>query len=142
MFSTVSSITTDGASINKGDEGGLWALMRADRREDEKDLPLLTLWCAAHRADLAFEDLEGRVLEIHRSISDCAALSTFFHRSGLRTKDLEQIATGHKFQIRRLPPYFEVRFTQFSEDLLEAFLYGRGILHNESIVFRSFSHVN
>ena len=54
LLSSVSSIVTDGASVNIGDKASLWALLQAARlksatNEPNTTMPLLKAWCAAHR---------------------------------------------------------------------------------------------
>lgn len=58
ILKDVSSIVTDGASVNTGDKSGLWKLFyeylkKIVLEENEEDLlklpPLLKIWCAAHR---------------------------------------------------------------------------------------------
>ena len=79
---------------------------------------MLKIWCGAHRADLAFSSVSSSVSEVNTIIKDASALSTFFHTSAVRTKALQQIGERNGFVVKRLPSYFEVRWTEFTYRLL------------------------
>jgi hypothetical protein len=49
-------ITTDGESANTGRKAGLWKLL-----SDQCDREILTMWCCAHRSDLAAESIISNV---------------------------------------------------------------------------------
>ena len=49
-------ITTDGESANTGSNGSLWKLPT-----DRPKVTLLTVWCIAHRSDLAMEQIVATV---------------------------------------------------------------------------------
>ena len=80
-------------------------------------MPLLKIGCGAHRADLPFSSVSSSVSEVNTIIKDASALSTFFHTSAVRTKALQQIGERNGFVIKRLPSYFEVRWTEFTYHL-------------------------
>lgn len=48
-----SSIATDGTSLNSGDRNGLWQLFERCDIRSESEVPLLKIWCAVHRSNLA-----------------------------------------------------------------------------------------
>lgn len=51
------SIVTDGASVNIGERGGLWTLFQQKWRSlCEQNVPLIKIWCAAHRSNLVWKD--------------------------------------------------------------------------------------
>lgn len=114
-----SSVVTDGA-INTGSKNGLWGMFDIDRQND--NTPLIKVWCAVHRSALAWEKMTSTVIEVKKMIELCSSISTFFHRSGLRTKELQQIAKDNNLSIIRLPKYYEVRWTEFTYGLLYAIL--------------------
>ena len=78
-----------------------------------------------HRSDVVFEDLQKAVPEVGRIINSCASLSSFFHKSGTRTEELNTLAKQESLYIRRIPKYFEVRFAQYTQSLVESILAGK-----------------
>ena len=123
IFSKTISIVTDGENANTGIRNSLWASLEAERKTEDGNLPLLKIWCGVHRSDLAFTNVSKTIPEVHNVISDAVSLTTFFHTSGARTKELQETATLHKFSLRRLPKYFEVRWTEFSYKLITSILF-------------------
>lgn len=121
-----SSIVTDGASINTGSKNGLWSMFNVDKQNDK--CPLIKIWCAVHRSALAWENMTSNVIEIKKIIELCSSISTYFHRSGLRSKELQQIANDNNISFIRLPKYYEVRWTEFTYGLLYAILINWRIL--------------
>lgn len=113
LLGLMSSIVTDGASINSGDKNGLWSILEKERA----DLPLIKVWCAVHRTALAWEKLTANVVEVKKNIETCVSISSYFHQSGLRTKELKQIAEENNCKFISLPYYFEVRWTEFTHSL-------------------------
>ena len=53
VFGKVSSLASDGENKNTGVKNGLWSKLDEMRKESSTDLPLLKLWCACHRSNLA-----------------------------------------------------------------------------------------
>lgn len=113
LLGLMSSIVTDGASINSDDKNGLWSILEKERA----DLPLIKVWCAVHRTALAWEKLTANVVELKKIIETCVSISSYFHQSGLRTKELKQIADKNNCKFISLPYYFEVRWTEFTHSL-------------------------
>jgi len=50
-------------------------------------------------------------------IESCASIATYFHQTGLRTKELKKIADENEMSLLHLPKYFEVRWTEFTYKL-------------------------
>jgi len=82
----------------------------------------MKIWCAVHRSDLAFGQMSKTVQEVKLLISDGGALSTFQHTSAVTTKELEAVGLDKGFTIKRIPKYFEVRWTEFSYNLFSSIL--------------------
>ena len=60
VFRRASSFVTDGASVNNGEKNGPWALIDHDFNlplGDEPLTPMIKIWCAAHRSQLAWESV-------------------------------------------------------------------------------------
>lgn len=53
----VSSICTDGVITNRGERGGLWFHLENEIAKTNSKIPLIKIWCVAHRANLTFGDL-------------------------------------------------------------------------------------
>ena len=122
LFGKTSSLVTDGENMNTGSRNGLWALADRYRRDSSSDLPLIKIWCAAHRINLAWKSVTKEVQEVDRLIKDASSLSTYFRMSAVRTKNLKNIAEQNELQYFHYPRYFEVRWTQFCHELLESAL--------------------
>jgi len=51
------------------------------------------------------------VVEVKKNIEASVSISSYFHQSGLRTKELKQIASEENCKFISLPYYFERRWT-------------------------------
>lgn len=114
----VSSFVTDGASVNTGQKKGLWTLIENERKADEIKVPIMKIWCAVHRSALAWEKLTQQVSEVSKIIETCSSISTYFHQSGVRMKELKIIAEKENIKYEQLPKYFDVCWTEFTYSLL------------------------
>ena len=56
--------------------------------------PLLKIWCAAHRSNLAYKDVAKSVTEV-KIVSDIVSVGSYFHVSGVRTHDLKATAESN-----------------------------------------------
>lgn len=79
----ISSFVTDGASVNVGEHNGLWRLTDDDAKEAGAAQPIIKIWCAAHRSDLAVKDLNKCVEEVPQLIQKCSSIASFIRRSGI-----------------------------------------------------------
>lgn len=67
LFFQVSSVVTDGESINSGDRNGLWAKLKAERLACENFLmALFCIWCVPHRINLAWKSTCQKKLFDHK----------------------------------------------------------------------------
>jgi hypothetical protein len=119
---SVSSFVTDGASVNTGCRNGLWVLLDNDVTEATGHGIPLKIWCAAHRSSLAWKSVTSTVSEARILISDLVSISTYFHSSAIRTRELKKLAEDRSLSLLRLPRFFDVRWAEFTGDLLEAIL--------------------
>eukprot|EP00794_Sanderia_malayensis_P004959 gene4959-5604_t len=115
MKSKFAGVTTDGESANTGRNSGLWA-----RLEQYVEHPTFNFWCACHRSDLAMENVVQSVPELKVWKANVTALSTFYHCSGLRAKELGK----NNPKIKSFPAHHDVRFAQHLIHLC------RVVLHN------------
>lgn len=121
----VSSFVTDGASVNTGQKKGLWTLVENERKADEIKIPIMKIWCAVQRSALAWEKLTQKVSEVSevsKIIKKISSISTYFHQSGVRTKELKIISEQENIKYAQLPKYFDVRWTEFTYSLLVGIL--------------------
>ena len=91
VFRRASSFVTDGASVNTGEKNGLWALIDRDFNlplGDEPLTPMIKIWCAAHHSQLAWKSDANSIKEVSHLIQQLSSISTFFHASGIRTREL------------------------------------------------------
>jgi hypothetical protein len=126
IFRLMSSIVTDGASVNTGEKGGLWRIIEDRRTElpvttdqpaerqavdgpDIQPAPLLKIWCCVHRSNLAWQSVSSYVPELGHVFQELISLASFFHNSGLRSRELKKIADGNHLNLLHLPKVFEVR---------------------------------
>lgn len=134
LLRCISSVVTDGASVNVGAKGGVWALLESEIKllaqcetdkkcsENVAPLPLLKVWCAVHRSQLAWHSVSDTVTEVKHCFQNLVSLVSYFHTSGVRSRELKKVADDNALKILRLPVVFEVRWTEFSYTLLNAVL--------------------
>jgi oligoribonuclease (3'-5' exoribonuclease) len=127
LFCHSSSIVTDGANVNKGDKNGLWVLLDNDRKQafEAKHLthpPLLKVWCTVHRSQLAWKAVTQCVTESRTLISEMASISTYFHASAVRTRELKEIAKKNDCSILKLPKHYDIRWTEYTASLVTSIL--------------------
>lgn len=124
LFNLTTSIVTDGASVNTGKNKGLWSLMKNERSKSLKsNVPLFSIWCVAHRANLAWKAFCKQNVMVENVINQMSKLSTYFHSSGERTQKLRKISEENNLNnIVNYPAYFAVRWTEFTYNLLNSVL--------------------
>lgn len=74
ILKKISSICTDGTNVNSGEKGGIWAFLEEKMAAIGSRLPLLKVWCAAHRSDLAFNDLTTLFPGVDETLSTLRAI--------------------------------------------------------------------
>lgn len=123
FFNLVTSLVTDGEPLNLGRLNGLFAMLQRERlRSSPRPLPLYSVWCVAHRINLAWKST-CKSPSIANTIRCCIKLSKFFRKSGVRTHNLKVVAESNKLRAPiRFPPFFEVRWSEYVYDLLNAVL--------------------
>lgn len=118
----VSSVVTDGTNMNIGEKNGLWALLEKEIKLAGSDIPLLKVWCAAHRSELAWKSVSKSVPEVSKILNVLSRMSSHFHSSPMRTRELQKIAKDKDLRLLMLPKIFEVRWSQFTFALLRSVL--------------------
>ena len=100
-----------------------------EKLEEEKVLhnsshgPLLKVWCAAHRSNLAYKDVSNSVSEVKLVPLDVVSIGSYFHVSGVRTRELKEAAASNGLsEPLHWPVFKEVRFAEFSHQLFAVFL--------------------
>ena len=107
-------ITTDGESANTGKDKGLWKLL-----SNALNRNLLSIWCIAHRSDLAMENIIVTVPQLKIWKSNLKSVSTYYRTSSKRTKKLSVIQPDCK----AFPAHFDVRFVEHLCNLIEAIIF-------------------
>ena len=120
LFPLVSSVVTDGASINTGERRGLWAQLQEMRDKSTCNAPLLKIWCSVHRSALAWKSVCSSVVEVQSLLLDMTGLASYFRQSGIRTRKLRDVAVSNGFKVSAMPKFFEVRWTEFTHSLCYA----------------------
>lgn len=118
----MSSIVTDGASINIGEHNGLWRLIDDDAKRNGAAQNILKIWCAAHRSDLTVKDLNKSVEEVPIIIHRLTSLASFIRRSHIRMDMLKKTAVTNGFRLLNLPKTYQVRWAEFTSSLINAVL--------------------
>lgn len=118
ILSKISSLCTDGTNVNTGENNSLWKLIDEEAKTAGSKIPLLKIWCAAHRAELAWKSAAAAIPEATRILTVLSSISTYFHYSSLRTAELKKIASDHSLRVLSIPKIFEIRWSQFTFTLL------------------------
>ena len=116
----MTSIVTDDTNLNTGDRTSLWASLTAEH--EAYGLPLVKVLCIAHRPDLAWKAVSDNVSEVKFLFSKMVVIASYFHSSGVRPRELREVAEENGFQLRELPKLFEVRWSEFNSSLLQSVL--------------------
>lgn len=118
----MTSFVTDGASINTGERTGLWQIIDDQAKRIGITQNIVKIWCAAHRSDLVLKDLKKKVLCVNSMIDTLKSISSHFHVSAMRTNALKNIAATEGTGLLNLPRFYEVRWAEFTSNLLRAVL--------------------
>lgn len=122
ILKKVSSICTDGTNVNTGETNSLWTLIDKEIQSAGSTIPLLKIWCAAHRAELAWKSTARTVPEIYSTLSILSSVSTYFHYSALRSTELKKIASENNLRLVNIPKIFEIRWSEFTSQLVRNIL--------------------
>ena len=124
LMKVTSSIVTDGESLNSGERNGLWKKLEEEKSfHDSSHGPLIKIWCAAHRSNLAYRDVSKSVSEVRLVTSDVVSVGSYFHVSGVQTHELKEAATSSGLsEPLHWPDFKEMRFAEFSHQLFAVFL--------------------
>lgn len=118
----MSSLVTDGEPLNTGSNNGLWARL-AREHQLHSCLPLILIWCMAHRITLAWKSVCGDNTFVVDIIKIASQLCTFFHNSGKRTAKLRNGAKANNLsKPLQYPSYNSTRWVQYAFDLLNTVL--------------------
>lgn len=122
FFLLITSIVTDGENLNMGKLNGLVAKLRELRNLSRSNLPLMSIWCVAHRTNLAWTSV-SKINIIDKLITRARKLSKHFRDSGKRTNKLQDTATQNGLSTPlRYPRFFAVRWVEYVFNLFYAVL--------------------
>lgn len=124
LLKKMSSVCNDDTNINTGELTSLWVLLDKEMESIKSKIPLMKIWCAVHRAELAWGDTGEKIGEVKKVLSVLSSISFYFHQSGLRTAyaELEQIGKKNDLKVFRLPKIFSIRWCEFSFASLRSIL--------------------
>lgn len=119
IFNAASSFVTDGAPVNTGQKNGLWTLLK---REKASRTAFVTIWCSVHRSNLVWKHVTKNIKEVDHMVKNLSSISSFFHESAVRTRELKEIAQENNLKVVHFPKYFEIRWTEFISKLINSVL--------------------
>jgi len=125
VFNKATSIVTDGESANTGQHYSLSTYLTDERcKGDTPALPLVKIWCAVHRSQLAYKDMATTVPEISHLLTDCKAVATFYNVSAVKMKGIKEEARQNNTTVYQFyfPSVKNIRFTKYSYTLLSNIL--------------------
>lgn len=122
ILGKISSVCTDGTNVNTGDKKSLWVLIDEAVKSSGSKIPILKIWCAAHRAELAWKSASSAVPEVNKALTVLSRMSSYFHCSGIRSAELKNIAAEHNLRLHNLPKIFEIRWSEFTFTLIRSVL--------------------
>jgi len=108
LFSKTSSVVTDGENTNTGAQNSLWKCLEDERVKSSSQLPLLKIWCAVHRSQLAYKDMAANVPEVKHIIADCKMTADYYRVSAKRMQELKSVSDVNMCQF---PQVKDIRFT-------------------------------
>lgn len=118
IMKNVTSICTDGENKNTGDIHSLWTLFANECMQYRPDLPLIKLWCSAHRMELVWGDATKNVKEVRNTLDILSSIASHFNESAMRLEDLKKIATDHQLKLLKIPKVFGIRWTEWTHTTL------------------------
>ena len=124
LLKLISSLVTDGEPLNTGSINGIWArITREHQPASNYNMPLLLIWCVAHRITLAWKSVCKDNPIVEYIINLASQLCTFFHNSGKRTGKLRNAAKANALSVPlQYPSYNSTRWVQYAFDLLNVVL--------------------
>ena len=122
ILKIINHLSTDGENKNVGKHHGLWKLLDDEREKADIKFPLLKAVCAVHSSANAYKDLCKCVPEIDNLIKKLSGIASYFHKSAKRTTELEMIGKKEGLTVRRIQKYFEIRWSEFTSNLLDSIL--------------------
>lgn len=122
FFSFITSLVTDGESLNLGRLNGVVSKLKKLRGSSSSKSPLFSIWCVPHRTNLAWKSV-SKIKIVEHFILRARKLSKFFRRSGKRTQGLSDVATRKNLRKPlRYPKFFAVRWVEYLYNLFYAVL--------------------
>lgn len=114
IMQKVSSIVTDGCSMNTGHRTGLWIQFESEMQKEGADQSLLKFWCSAHRMELVWGDLTNNFKQIKKALDVLSSIASYFNQSGLRMEKLKAIAKANNVRFYSFAKLFEIRWTEWT----------------------------
>ena len=120
---------TYGTSVNTG-HNGLRKIFQYHRLEkfSEPVALLLIIWCCAYKSSLAWKAASNKIPEIKNMLMKLSGISSHFAKSGVRCRELKNIAEYNNLIIYSFSKIFEIRWSGFTHQLVESILKSWNIL--------------
>ena len=93
---------------------------------DSSNGPLLKIWCAVHRSNLAYKDVANSVSEVKLITADVVSVGSYFHVSGVQTHGLKEAAEASGLsEPLHWPDFKEVRLPNLLINYLQCYYRSR-----------------
>lgn len=122
LIKKISSICTDGTNVNSGEKGGLWTYFEEEMLKAKSYIPLIKIWCVAHRANLSFKDLANKNSNFSKLLDVMSSIASYFNTSSVRSTRLKQIAAEKGIKLLKMPKIFDIRWVEHKHQLVKAIL--------------------
>ena len=86
----VSSLVTNGTSVNTGHNTVIWNIFQDYRFEKSSETvaSLITIWYFAHKSNLAWIVECNEITEIKNMLMTLSGISSYFAKSGVRCREI------------------------------------------------------
>ena len=123
-------LVKDGTSVNTGYNNGLWKIFQYYRLEKFSEPVALihTIWCCAYNSSLAWKLASNKIPEIKNMLMTLSGISSHFAKSGVRCRELKNIAEYNNLIVYSFSKIFEIRWSEFTHQLVEIILKSWNIL--------------
>ena len=111
IMKEVLSLVTCGTSVHTGHHNGLRKIFQEYKFEKFSELvaPLLAIWCCANKPSLAWKAASNEIPEIKNMLMTLSGISSYFAKSGVRCRELTNIAEYIDLIVCSFLKIFEIR---------------------------------
>ena len=111
IMKEVSSLLTDGTSVNTGHNNDLWNIFQEYRLEKFSELvaSLLIIWYCANKPSMEWKAASNEIPEIKNILMPLSGISSYFAKYGFRCRELKNIAEYNNLIVCSFATIFEIR---------------------------------